>query len=287
MDGKVPDQVSTPSLSDGCSTATFSWTAPSNGGLPITKYGWQSSTNDGSTWSAETETVNTSVEINVNYNTNSYVVRVRAFNSLGWGPYSSASSPSTEWIYETRNVTETDTSCTDGTCSSTSSTSRSCGTCGTESGTITGTRTRSRTRTRTDERYTRPDCTSSEWTAISYTSYTDWTYSAWSYTTTWSGSCSEVGVGGTGWVDVTQSYAYQGIFTFAGLCWTAGEYAPDDWNAHPSGWLAVYYPSCSGGGPSYCSGEGFAAVNTYRLYQCSATGAQSYIYAGCWTPPST
>jgi hypothetical protein len=25
----------------------------------------------------------------------------------------------------------------------------------------------------------------------------------------------------------------------------------------------------------------------YRLYQCNATGAQSYIYFGCWTAPDT
>ena len=223
--------------------------------------------------------------INVQNNTNSYKIRVRAFNAAGWGDYSTASTGSTAWVYETRNVTETDTSCTDGTCSSTSSTSRSCGTCGTESGTITGTRTRSRTRTRTDERYTRAGCTSTEWTAISYGSYSDWTYSSWSYSTTWSGSCSEVGVGGAGWSDVTQSYGYQGIITFAGLCWLVGEYPPDDWNADPSGWLASYYVACNT--RQQCGGEGFAASALYRLYQCNATGAQSYTYAGCWTPPST
>ena len=225
--------------------------------------------------------------INVQNNTNSYKIRVRAFNAAGWGDYSTASTGSTAWVYETRNVTETDTSCTDGTCSSTSSTSRSCGTCGTESGTITGTRTRSRTRTRTDERYTRAGCTSSAWTAISYTSYTNWTYSAWSYTTTFSGSCSEVGVGGAGWSDVTQSYAYQGIISFAGLCWNVGEFPQDAYDGHPAaGFYAIWYPSCGSGGPSYCV-EGNVSYNVYRLYQCNATGAQSYIYFGCWTAPDT
>ena len=229
--------------------------------------------------------------INVQNNTNSYKIRVRAFNAAGSGDYSTASTGSTAWVYETRNVTETDTSCTDGTCSSTSSTSRSCGTCGTESGTITGTRTRSRTRTRTDERYTRAGCTSTEWTAISYTSYTNFTYSAFSYTTTFSGSCSEVGVGGAGWSDVTQNYAVPGvgIFTFAGLCWFSMEFEPDAYDGHPSGFLALWYPTCAGGGASRCDelGPSRISYNTYRLYQCNATGAQSYIYAGCWTAPDT
>ncbi len=136
MDGKVPDQVSTPSLSDGCTTATFSWTAPENGGLPITKYGWQYSTNGGSTWSSETETVSTSAAIDINNNTNSYVIRVRAFNALGWGPYSAQSSGSTAWTYESYTDSA---SCTDAS---------NCDSCGTQSG----------TKYRTCYRYVRSGC---------------------------------------------------------------------------------------------------------------------------------
>lgn len=103
--------MSTPSLSDGCTTATFSWSAPDNGGLAITKYGWQYSTNNGSTWSSETETTSTSADIDVNNNTNSYIIRVRAYNILGWGDYSNNSSASTAWSYTSYSTSSGCTAC--------------------------------------------------------------------------------------------------------------------------------------------------------------------------------
>jgi hypothetical protein len=38
VDGKVPDKVSIPTLTAGNADDTFSWSAPFNGGLPITQY---------------------------------------------------------------------------------------------------------------------------------------------------------------------------------------------------------------------------------------------------------
>lgn len=160
--GKVPDQVGTVSLSNGCTTASYSWSAPSNGGLSISKYGWQYSTNDGSTWSSETETASTSASIDVNNNTNSYVVRVRAFNSLGWGSYSNKSSASTAWTYE--SYTDS-TSCTNAS---------GCDSCGTKNG----------TQYRTCYRYVRSGCTTTN--GLSCGSY---------------GSCTDLGACSDSWIE--------------------------------------------------------------------------------------
>ena len=170
--GRVPNQVSTPSLSDGCTTATFSWTAPLNGGLSITKYGWQFSTNGGSTWSSETETTSTSASIDVNNNTNSYVVRVRAFNSLGWGPYSSQSAGSTAWVYEPYTDSA---SCTSGS---------NCDSCGTQSGIM----------YRTCYRYVRPNCNTTN--LLNCGGY---------------GGCNVSGGCSGSWVEYSTSGTYDGI----------------------------------------------------------------------------
>ena len=168
-DGKVPDQVGNVSLSNGCTTATFSWSAPENGGLSITKYGWQYSTNNGSSWSTETETASTSSTIDVNNNTNSYVVRVRAFNSLGWGAYSAQSSATTAWTYESYSDS---TSCTDAS---------GCDSCGTKTG----------TKSRTCYRYVRSGCTTTS--GLSCGAY---------------GSCTDLGSCSGSWTDVTASGTY-------------------------------------------------------------------------------
>lgn len=137
MDGKVPDKTPTPTLSNGCTTATFSWTAPFNGGLTITQYGWQYSTDSGSTWSTESIVYTTSASIDVNNNTNSYIIRVRAFNVLGWGEYSDNSPSTTAWTYESY---ADPTSCTD---------SSACDNCGSRTG----------SKSRTCYRYVRSGCT--------------------------------------------------------------------------------------------------------------------------------
>lgn len=152
--GGKPAQISTPSLSDGCTTATFSWSAPQNNGIPITKYGYQTSSDNGSTWSAETETASTSFSLDVNNNVNSYKTRVRAYNAAGWGEYSSISSGTTAWTYESYSDPA---SCTDST---------GCDGCGTKTG----------TKYRTCYRYVRSGCTTTS--GLSCGSY---------------GSCGELG----------------------------------------------------------------------------------------------
>jgi hypothetical protein len=289
----VPSIPTVTKTADTDTTVTWTWSSGGNGGNAITQWGHSLSTDNGSTWGAETvvmvgtTTFSKTIKSGSTYDTNRYLLRVRAYNAAEWGSYGQAATQSVPWVYETRNVVQEDTSCTDGSCSSTSSTSRSCGTCGSESGTVTGTRTRSRTRTNTEFQYTKVGYTASGWTLLTEGVYSSYTYTNWSYSTTWSGSCSEVGVGGAGWSDVTQNYAYIGLFTFAGLCWGASEFPQDAYDGSPgAGFYALWYPSCASGGPSYCV-EGDVSYNVYRLYQCNATGAQWFLYVGCWTAPDT
>jgi len=294
----VPGTPAAAILTAGDATDTFTWTAPASNGSTITKYGYQVSTDNGSNWysaiggtlNGETETANLSVALATQYSTNSYKLRVRAFNNGtngGWSSYSTISSSGTAvWVYGTREVTETDSTCTDGSCSSSSAASRSCGTCGTESGTTTGTRTRSRTRVRTDYRYTRLGSTSQEWTFLSRTEYpATYTYTDWSYSTAWSGSCSESGCGGSGWVHSSQTYSY-GNPVQVGSDWYDGAYYDPDWNGHPSGWLSNKRVNSQSGPLEGCS-EGTYAYNLYNLYRCTATGNFCVTLAGCWDPPST
>jgi hypothetical protein len=85
----------TVSLSNGCTTAAWTFSATANG-RDITKYGYQVSTNNGSTWGAEVETASNTYSRDVSTDEASYVVRVRAYNAAGWSAsYSSQSSATT------------------------------------------------------------------------------------------------------------------------------------------------------------------------------------------------
>jgi len=108
--GAKPAKIGSISLVAGDASDSFSWSAPNANGLSITKYGYQTSTNDGSTWSSETEVLTTEAVLNTQYNTNSFKIRVRAYNSAGWGDYSDISSVATvAWTSNTGTETETDT----------------------------------------------------------------------------------------------------------------------------------------------------------------------------------
>lgn len=110
----APNTISTPSMSEDDNNASFSWSAPSvggvtlsvpftepafNGGLPITDYEY--STDNGSTWKSSGSTTSpisiTTVSAsssNLSSGT-SYTVKLRAKNSLGSGVASSGSSKTT------------------------------------------------------------------------------------------------------------------------------------------------------------------------------------------------
>lgn len=130
----VPAAPTMGTITDGCTTHTFPWTAGSNGGLAITNYRWQYSTDGGNTWSAAIEKGSTTASASITsstgnawadaHTTSSYVVRAAAFNAAGWGSYSTASSATVAWTVNrspNRQLYET----TSRACSS-----LPCGTCG-------------------------------------------------------------------------------------------------------------------------------------------------------------
>ena len=95
--GAKPDQVPTPSSSSSDKNFTISWSAPSNnGGSPILGYRVQFSTNGGSSWSSPVDAGNVSSYSWTNaLNGTSYIGRVLAYNAIGEGAYSSASTSRT------------------------------------------------------------------------------------------------------------------------------------------------------------------------------------------------
>lgn len=135
----IPAKPSAPTVSIGTGATTsdtFSWSAPSNNGRTIDKYGTQTSTDGGTNWSSETETTSLSRAIETAYTSSSYRLRVRAHNDAGWGPYSDISASGT-LAWEFGSMTDS------GTCASFSCSCGACN-CGVNSGTnstASGTRT--------------------------------------------------------------------------------------------------------------------------------------------------
>jgi len=136
----VPAAPAAPTVTIGTDSTTidtFTWVAPANNGSAITTYGYQTSTDNGSTWSAETYPYNSlTLGIETAYTSSSYKLRVRAYNAAGAGPYSTISTNGTgAWALGAITVTQT---CAPFACS--------CGACacGTNNGTN-STATQSRT----------------------------------------------------------------------------------------------------------------------------------------------
>lgn len=288
--GAKPAIPNAASLTSGDATDTFSWSAPNNNGVPITKYGYQTSTNNGSTWSSETETASTSVVLNTQYSLSSYKIRVRAFNAVGWSDYSTASSGTVAWTSNTGTDTETDTACGPAGCTDTETdTDTACGPagctdtgsqnceCGTQSRSRTRTssrtrtrsrtRTSSRTRTRSTQQYVRSGSTSSSitygsWSAYSdytysawgswgaYSGYTDYTYSAWGDWSGWSG-CSG---------SPTETYLWSETVWIANRGWYA-----------TGSIFGTYWSDASGNANITCAG-GSGLVGPSTIYYCNVTG---------------
>lgn len=131
----VPAVTSMGTITDGCTTYTFPWTAGADNGLAITNYRWQYSTDGGSTWSSPpTETASATASIPSSagtlrtdfHATSSYKVRSAAYNAAGWGGYSSASTATTAWA-NTRTAVNQIHSTTSQACAVVN-----CGTCGTQ-----------------------------------------------------------------------------------------------------------------------------------------------------------
>lgn len=94
----TPGAPTSVTASSGSGAATVSWTAPaSNGGVAVSDYTIQYSSNSGSTWTTFVDTVSTSTSVSVTGLTNgtAYTFRVAAVNAVGTGSYSTASSAAT------------------------------------------------------------------------------------------------------------------------------------------------------------------------------------------------
>lgn len=294
--GAKPAVPGAPSLSAGNATDTFSWSAPNNNGVPITKYGYQTSTDNGSTWSSETETSSTSVVLNTQYSLNSYKIKVRAFNAVGWSDYSTASSGTVAWTSvtgtdtETDSVcgpagctdTETDTVCGPSGCSESESQNCECGTQSrsrtrTSSRTRTRTRTSSRTRTRSTQQYTRSGSTSSSVSYGSWSAWSDYTYSAWSAWSDYSAYTYSAWSAYSGWSGCAGG-TNDVVSFFDGRVYvpSKGVYAEYNWLAGGALWCdsaGNYLYGCAGG-------SGLLGPGT--LYQCNTTGTYTHSGDACY-----
>lgn len=301
---KVPSAVGSISVTCGDSNDTFSWSAPANNGGPITKYGYQVSTDNGSTWrsnvdgalNGETEVATTSAVLATQYKTSSYRIRVRAFNAAGWGPYSTISSSSTvAWSSITNECpagqcsqTQTDTACPAGTCSQ--SQSDSCSSCGSRFRTRTRTWSRTRTRTRTSQFFRR--------LCGSTTSESSVTYGAWSI----SDAEWNLGAGSTvGWSAGTYS-----SWSISDAQWDLGTGSTEGWTGSCGTWNFFYdfvtvnvingtYPQVefTAFGPAYVSGGtyvtcdgGSGLLGPVDVQQCSSNTGTYRVAGGdvCFYP---
>lgn len=264
--GAKPAKIGNLTLTSGDATDTFSWSAPNANGLPIIKYGYQVSSDNGSTWysavdgtlNGETEVSNTSAILNTQYKLSSYKVRARAYNAAGWGEYSDISSSGTVvWVNNTgtQSQSQTDTSCSTGTCSQ----GCSCGacSCGSNTGTQTRTASRSRSRSRSTQYYSRTNSTNSS------TSYGSWSISDYEWNL---GASSSVGWGSlsySGWGGCTSC---TGCSSYVSKTGDFGEYA---YTGTPGSYFRFPNPNCSEG----CN---FSAA-FYTIITCSVDSNNNII----------
>jgi len=236
---EVPGKMTATLNTDSATTSTWGWSAPTNNGTAITQWGRQVSTDNGATWGAETIVAvgTTTYSITVatgpsggvysSPDTNTYRVRMRAYNAAGAGAWSDNDNRNTPWSLSTFTVT--DSTCTDGSCSTSQSQtdtaanetrSVACGvTCGSQSQyrtpkrdrSRTGTRTRSRTRT--EYRYIKGVAQTGSYGVYAGLDWGSWSYSGW----TWSD-------GGTDsvWYAAWGGYYYSPDWTNTGGCGSVG-----------------------------------------------------------------
>ena len=89
----APSTPAAPTAVRGNGQATVSWTAPSNGGAPITSYALEYSSDSGTSWTSwSTSIATTSATVTGLPNGTAYTFRVSATNSAGTSAFSSAST---------------------------------------------------------------------------------------------------------------------------------------------------------------------------------------------------
>lgn len=93
--GTFPSAVTISSISNTYDSATLNWTAPFNGGAPITGYSYQISTDNVNFGIAVSAGAGTSVGVSGLNPATTYYFRMSATNSIGTGPYGSSSSTAT------------------------------------------------------------------------------------------------------------------------------------------------------------------------------------------------
>ena len=244
----VPDPVGGITLTPGTGSSTvdtFSWSAPASNGAAITKYGYQTTTNSGSTYATEIETASTSVAITTSYTASSYKIRIRAYNSVGWGPYSSISTSGTAaWALGavTRSQTCSGFGCSCGACA-----------CGSNNGTNS-----TATQSRTCYTWTRTGNTTSSDRNSDGTTACSSSYGGCS-----GGTCSSCSGCGT-WSRATQNWGSGSICNTGG-----GSCVPLYWY---SGGNEYFY---SGNPDNVCGCCGWCDA-MYVVERCSATGALRY-----------
>jgi hypothetical protein len=93
--GTFPSAVTSSATQTSFSSITLSWTAPFNGGAPITSYSYQVSTDNSSWGTAVNAGLVTSVVVGSLSPGTTYYFRVLATNSIGSGPYGASSNAAT------------------------------------------------------------------------------------------------------------------------------------------------------------------------------------------------
>jgi hypothetical protein len=93
--GTYPSAVNISSITNTYNSATLNWTAPFNGGAPITGYSYRQSTDNVNWGSATSAGTGTSITITGLSPAVTYYFQMSATNSIGTGSYGSSSSTTT------------------------------------------------------------------------------------------------------------------------------------------------------------------------------------------------
>lgn len=264
----VPAAPTMGTITDGCTTHTFPWTAGSNGGLSITNYRWQYSTDGGNTWSGATETGSASASITSStgnawgdtHTTSSYRVRAAAYNAAGWGNYSSASSATTAWTVN-RNPNRQIYTSTSRACSQVG-----CGTCGCQS--------RDQDAFKYGDLatyyYTKSGCTTSNQSAGSWENI-DANFGEY-------GSCYNVGGCSEGSPPEYDLFAHLEEIVYVG--WYTG--GPENQAYRYASPVFGWYVSDSAGNATYTCGGGTGVLASEGIKHCTTCGQNKFVPYGAF-----